>query len=206
MTEPNIQEAYGLRLLKTGHPDIRRLKQRYPSAELHGNKFWKASWLLMDYLSEYPLASGSEVLELGCGWGLGGIYCAKLFQAKVIALDVDASVFPFLEHHAQINNVSIDTIEMAFDDITTDNLTRFDTIIGADICFWDSMVREITDLVLRALDAGVPRIVLSDPGRPSFREMAEQFAAASDLDVVYTDWAVPAPFNTWGLVLDLGNY
>lgn len=197
------REAFGLQILKNSHPDIRRLKREGGDASLHGNKFWKSTFLLMDYLSECPPDKGCRILELGCGWGLGGIFCAKEFDAHVIALDADDSVFPYLEHHAALNGVEIDTIQMRFEEVTVEHLTQFDMIIGADICFWDSLVGPIQDLIDRAMEAGVERVLLTDPGRPTFRSVADHFHKT--LDAVYSDWDVPEPHNAWGLVLDVYN-
>jgi predicted nicotinamide N-methyase len=197
------REAFGLQILKNSHPDIRRLKRETGDASLHGNKFWKSTYVLMDYLSECPPDPGSRILELGCGWGLGGIFCAKEFDAQVIALDADDSVFPFLEHHAALNGVEVDTVQMRFEDITVEHLEQFDLIIGADICFWDSLVTPVRELIGRAMEAGVERVLLTDPGRPTFRAVAEHYA--EQLDAVYSDWDVPEPHNVWGLVLDVYN-
>lgn len=203
MTTTNTRQAFGLTLLNNSHKDIRRLKKQHPHTELHGNKFWKSTFVLMDYLNEYPPETGCRVLELGCGWGMGSIFCAREFNASVVALDADEQVFPFLEHHARINEVEIDTIQMRFEDINQDDLSQFDLVIGADICFWDELNPVISDLIAKALDAGVPRILLTDPGRPPFRAMAE--AQSEDTNCVYTDWDVPEPHNAWGLVLDIYN-
>lgn len=199
----DARTAFGLQILKNSHPDIRRLKRETGDATLHGNKFWKSTYVLMDYLSECPPDPGSRILELGCGWGLGGIFCAKEFDAQVMALDADDRVFPFLEHHAALNGVEVDTVQMRFEDITVEHLEQFDLIIGADICFWDSLVEPVRELIARAMDAGVERVVLTDPGRPTFRSVAEHYA--EQLDAVYSDWDVPAPHNVWGLVLDVYN-
>ncbi|NIB39330.1 methyltransferase domain-containing protein [Pseudomaricurvus alkylphenolicus] len=203
MSTVHSRQAFGLEILKNSHPDIRRLKKESGEASLHGNKFWKSTFVLMDYLNECPPDPGSRILELGCGWGLGGIYCARQFGAEVIALDADDSVFPYLEHHARINGVNVDTIQMRFEEVTTEDLTQFDMIIGADICFWDSMVDPLRELLERAMEAGVERALLTDPGRPTFRQVGEEFQ--QNYDAVYTDWDVPEPHNAWGLVLDLYN-
>ena len=202
-TDRHSRNAFGLTLLNSSHADIRRLKQQHPHTELHGNKLWKSTYVLMDYLSEYPPEEECRILELGCGWGLGGIFCAKHFNASVVALDADEEVFPFLEHHAQLNGTEIDTIQMRFEDITTEDLSQFDMIIGADICFWDELTPVVASLLERAIAADVPRIVLTDPGRPPFRAVAESLLDQGD--VVYTDWDVPEPHNAWGLVLDIVN-
>ena len=48
-------------------------------------------------------------MEIGCGWGLLGIYCAKKYDSRVISVDLDAEVFPYLELHTRVNDVEIST-------------------------------------------------------------------------------------------------
>ena len=43
----------------------------------------------MDYLGCQGLPEGVKVLEVGCGWGLAGIFCAKHFRAVVTGVDAD---------------------------------------------------------------------------------------------------------------------
>ncbi|NIR16386.1 MAG: methyltransferase, partial [Desulfobacterales bacterium] len=74
--------AFGLRVLLSHHPEVRKLKRdNIPSH--HGNKFWTSSWLLMDYFKRRGLPKRSHVMDVGCGWGLAGIYCAKNHGAVV---------------------------------------------------------------------------------------------------------------------------
>ncbi len=203
MTDKHTREAFGLQILKNSHPDMRHLKRKVGEASLHGTKFWKSTYVLMDYLRECPPEPGSRILEIGCGWGLGGIFCAKEFGAEVVSLDADERVFPFLEYHAALNGVSTDTIQMRFEDISVDDLSQFDMIIGADICFWDSLVKPIRQLIGRAMDAGVERALITDPGRPTYRKVAQYYQ--KKMDAVFSDWDVPEPHNAWGLVLDVYN-
>ena len=91
--------AYGVRVLLSHHPEIRRLK-RHNHPTNHGNKFWTSSWLLMDYFKKNGLEQETRVLEIGCGWGLAGIYCAKKHGAVVTGVDVDSEVLPFSRLHA----------------------------------------------------------------------------------------------------------
>ncbi|MGB7030455.1 MAG: SAM-dependent methyltransferase, partial [Syntrophobacteria bacterium] len=72
-TRRTYRKAYGVRLLLSHHPEVRKLK-RFNSPSVHGNKFWKSSWLLMDYLNRRGFPEGANVREVGCGWGLLGIY------------------------------------------------------------------------------------------------------------------------------------
>ncbi len=94
MNKPrDSRTAFGLKILNSNHAGIRRLKRQGHAPSLHGNKFWNSSYLIMDHLKKNPLAKGTRVLEVGCGWGLSGIYCARRFEARVTCTDADPSVF-----------------------------------------------------------------------------------------------------------------
>lgn len=207
--DKHSRNLFGLTVLKNSHPDARRLRRQAGEPSLHGNKLWKSTTVLMDYLQESPPPKQSRILEIGCGWGLSGIFCAKTFDADVTSLDADENVLPFTEYHAKANNVTTNTIAMRFEDISAEQLEQFDVIIGADICFWDELTDTLYQLINRAIEAGVPRIILTDPGRPPFRDLAgaaETLATEEpklNLDVRYTDWDVPNPHNAWGLVLEI---
>ena len=191
--------AFGLTILKNGHPEVRKLKRETGNATIHGNKFWKSTFLLMDYLTEFPPGENAKVLEIGCGWGLGGVFCAKEFGAEVTSLDADESVFPYLQHHAMINGVGVTTWSERYENIRQEDIAEFDLIVAADVCFWDTMSKPLFDLVGRAYQAET-RVVMTDPGRPPFQEMAEK--CASEYGALFDDWAVPHPYNVSGLVLD----
>ena len=81
LPEDHIYQAYGMYLLSSQHRLIRRLKRVYEPS-IHGNKMWKASFLLMDYLLHNPVRRGVRVMELGCGWGPGAVFCAHRFRVQ----------------------------------------------------------------------------------------------------------------------------
>lgn len=197
----NETEAFGIKILKNAHPDMRRIRREQGAPNIHGNKFWKSTFLLMDYLQEYPIKKGAKVLEVGCGYGIGGLFCAKHFSASLTSLDADPAVFPFLEHHARINDVKIKTWKSRYEKVRVADLEQFDLVIGADICFWDAMSEALYNLARRATRTGKTRVVLTDPGRPPFRWMAEK--ALDKLGADYLDWHVNHPHNASGLVLDI---
>ena len=87
-------------VLNANHIEVRHLKLEGHAPEIHGHKFWNSSFLMMKYLKKHPLKPGTRVLEIGCGWGLPGIFCAKEFNARVTGSDLDANVFPYLGLHA----------------------------------------------------------------------------------------------------------
>ena len=164
------RSAFGLRLAKSSHPDLRRLRG-LDSPRAQGHKTWNAGWLLIDFLQRQRLEKGLRVLDIGCGWGLCGIFCARRAAAVVTAADIDPRVFPYLNLHAQLNEVEIATCERSFAQMDSALLAEQDLVIGADICFRENMVTSVQGLVERALCAGVSRLLLADPGRPSFRHL-----------------------------------
>ena len=192
--------AYGIRLLLSRHPEVRRLKRiAYPS--LHGNKHWMSSWVLMDYFKRRGLLDGARIMEVGCGWGLAGIYCAKKHNAIVTSVDIDPEVFPYLRLHADINKVEITTLNKGFNGLAGKHLKAVDFLIGADICFWDSMVDPIRRLILRALHAGVKLIIIADPGRPTFDRICEYFVKKRRAEVL--DWTTQRPRPIQGRLLKI---
>ena len=199
--DTHSRDVFGTVVRKNSHKDIRRLKNNAGIATIHGNKFWTSTSLLIDYLQASPPSKDKRILEIGCGWGIGGIYLAKYHHSIVTSSDADDSVFPYLQYHAELNGVSISTLKSRYEDITKDMLGEFDMVIASDICFWDEMTQPLSDLIARCYQAGVERVVMTDPGRQPFRDMAEY--CAEKYDAIYENWSVPHPFNISGLVLDI---
>lgn len=164
----------GVRMPTSGHPDIRRERRRGALPEIHGNKLWKSSMLLIDYLHRERKPKPRKVIDVGCGWGIAGIWCAREFGAKVTSVDADSNVFPYLDVTAALNGVSTTHRVSRFEDLSKADLSGFDTLIAADICFWDELVKPVGNLINRAVKAGVSRIIIADPERPTFHAMAEK--------------------------------
>ena len=167
------RQAYGITVLKAADPRVRTLKKNY-TPFIHGNKFWNSSWCVMDLLARQGLPQGSRVLEIGRGWGLAGMYCAKNHGATVRGMDADSAVFPYLQLHAEINRVEVETWRCKFEKVKKKDLEGTNLIIGADICFWDEMTRQLFNLIKRAKKAGVKQVMISDPCRPPFSELASR--------------------------------
>lgn len=153
----------------------------------------------MDYLSKSPPGLGAKVIDIGCGWGLSGIYCAKVFDAQVTGVDADSDVFPYLQTHARINGVKIKTLTQRFEYLTATDLEGFDLLIGSEICFWDSMEDSMFELIKQAKDLAIDKIVLADPGRRSFMNLAKRCKHAFDAQLL--EWYVTEPKWTYGHIL-----
>jgi predicted nicotinamide N-methyase len=200
LPDPNVYKAYGIYLMETKHRLIRRLRKAYQPS-VHGHKTWNASFLLMDYLAHKPIPRKSRVLEVGCGWGPGSIFCARRFKAEVTALDIDKEVFPFLDVLAALNGVEITHLTTRFERLSSEQLAQFDVIVASDICFWESLVKPLNKLVNRALEAGVKRVIVTDPGRPTFYEFCD--LARKRHQVGLQEWYATEPEYFAGEVVDI---
>ena len=189
---------YGIRVFRSRHKKIRQLK-RLHSPSLHGFRVWPSSWLLIDYFKRCRFTQGSRVLDIGCGWGLAGIYCAKNHDSIVTCMDSDSAVFPYVRLHADINNVDITTMETRFEELTVVNMKNFEIMIGADICFWDSMYDTLRRLILRALESGIKTVILSDPGREPFEKLGGYFVEEGKGQIM--NWSVTRPHSIQGRIL-----
>ncbi len=194
------RQAFGLKILNGRHPRVRQLKRDGHVAEIHGNKFWNSSYLIMSHLKKNPLPKRSRVLEIGCGWGLLGLFCAKEFGNKVHGIDADENVLPYLELHSEINKVKMTGEKKTFNQLSVDYLKDFDVILGADICFWDEMTKQLYALMGRAKKADVKQIMISDPCRPPFNDLAAKCQDKLD-NVEVVEKFLKRPVNASGEIL-----
>ncbi len=156
------------------HPEIRKAKRAGLQPSIHGTKLWKSSALLIEYLKNNQPMYSEQVIDVGCGWGAGGIWCAKKLGSKVTSMDADQNVFRFLEITANMNKVSTTHLTMKFEKLRKKDLKKYDLLIAADICFWDELVNPVYNMVNRAIKAGVKQILITDPERPTFLDMADR--------------------------------
>ncbi len=180
--------------LQASHPAVRKLKKQGHEPSIHGNKVWRSSFVLMNYLEDYPLPQKARVLDIGCGWGLTGIYMAKRFNARVIGIDADGDVKPFLDAQAGINDVAIKFEKKKFQQIRKQDLVGVHTVIGGDICFWDELVQPLYRLIGRAMKAGVKQVLIADPGRSPFWELSKLCEEKFNASVV--EHKISKPYKT----------
>lgn len=193
----------GVVLPTSSHPDIRREKRLNDAPAIHGNKLWKSSCLIIDYLHRNNDPKPQRVLDAGCGWGIGGIWCAKQFGAEVTSVDADPHVFPYLGVTAALNGVSTEHKVMRFEKLSTEYLSQFDTLIAADVCFWDELVNPVANLVNRSIKAGVKRILIADPERPPFHVMAQRCLDKHGGELL--EWQTRGSLAARGAILSINN-
>ena len=193
----------GVTLPTAGHKVIRRVKREGHEPSIHGTKLWRSSFLIMDYLHKHPPESANAVLDAGCGWGITGIWCAKKLGASVVSLDADPAVFPYLKAVAELNKVSTTPLVRRFEALKKPQLADFDLLVAADVCFWDDLVKPVGKLIDRAIDAGVGQIVIADPERPTFHEMAEKAINRHGGDLIH--WSLKGKLKATGALLVINN-
>lgn len=200
---PTSRRFRGVTMPNSTHPEIRKVRRQGNAATIHGNKLWKSSCLLIDYLHKNPPEDAKRVLDVGCGWGISGIWCARFLGSSVTSVDADENVFPYLEATARLNKVSTQTRKARFESLTVKELSNFDMLIAADICFWDELVDPVANMVNRAVKAGVKQILIADPERSTFFEMAERCGERHCADVI--PWATETPIRAQGAIMVLHN-
>ena len=200
MSNHSSRKAFGLKILNARHKEIRRLKREGYAAEIHGNKLWNSSFLLMDYLRRHPIPSSTRVLEIGCGWGLLGLFCSKKFNCRVHGIDADKNVIPYLELHATINNIKMTAEKKKFEQLSVAYLSQFDMILGADICFWDEMTDTLLKLIHRAKRGGVGTVMIADPCRSPFTDLVERARERYE-EVTIVEKFLKNPVNATGEIL-----
>jgi predicted nicotinamide N-methyase len=202
--KPKTEHRFrGVTMPTSSHPIIRQARRQGVKPSLHGNKLWKSSRLLIDYLNQNRPEHCKKVIDVGCGWGISGIWCAKTLGAKVTSVDADPDVFPFLEASALLNGVTTKHLVSSFENLTTKKLAKFDMLIAADICFWDELVDPVYNMVNRAVKAGVKKIVIADPERSTFYDMARRCEERHCAEII--DWQTHKPIKARGALMVLEN-
>ena len=192
--------SHGVRLLLPNHKDIRKLRKE-PAPTDHGHKVWPTTWMLIDYLKRNKVAESKKVLDMACGWGLPGIFCAKVCDSRVTWIDGDEKVYPFLKTLADRNRIKPNFIKVDINRVGQKILKDIDIIIASDICFCDTLIDPIRRFINRAKKAKVKEIYISDPGRWPFEDLTELFVNKRCAELL--DWKVAKPVTSEGKILKI---
>ena len=104
-----IKEVHDFKYFTGNHPKIRSHYRAGKRPTEFGNKVWATSLILLDYLQKGPFKLNNlRILEIGCGWGLIGVYLAKTYSCQVTCSDIDKHVLPIVKDHAELNGVKFD--------------------------------------------------------------------------------------------------
>jgi len=173
MTEQlHIKNIQGIKYYTGNHPKITSLKKQSSRPTEFGHKIWATSLVLIDFLKSNSFQlNNKSVLEVGCGWGLLGLFLAKEYNCKVLCTDLDAKVLPIVQAHAELNSLKIKTKKNSFGNISDTDLKNTEIITGVEVCYSDIAATELASLITRASSFCVKQIFIADPGRPGFLEV-----------------------------------
>jgi len=190
---------HGLQLLKGNHPKIIDLKKQLDVVAL-GSSLWPASFLLIDYLSSLTVSPRHRYLDLGCGWGIVSAYLSKVRGAHVTAVDCDKQVFPFLNLVKQLNDCEFETLCCDFSELSG-NIADTKVLVGADICYSDSLGEKLLLLIQHALEQGVEEVILSDKGRSGFFYLVHRLRSIKGLQISLCSKSIAMPTKYAGCIL-----
>ena len=178
------KEIHGVMYYTGAHPKVRPHCRGNKRPTHFGNKIWATSLVVLDHFekTQQELA-GKRVLEIGCGWGLIGVYLAKRLRCRVTCSDIDENVLPIVHLHAELNDTAISTKRASFAQLDTDYLSNFSVIVGVEICYSEEVAQEIVEMIGRARKTNVSQILIADPGRPDFDTCKDYCAAHFRTDV-----------------------
>jgi predicted nicotinamide N-methyase len=115
-------------------------------------KFWEASFVLADDLVRRALPRESEVLEIGAGMGLAGLFLGA-FGHRVTITDFDADVLELLQLNVDHNR--LDTVTVRHLDWLSPNLDgAFDVICGSEVVYQERFFEPLLSLFQRYLKPG----------------------------------------------------
>jgi predicted nicotinamide N-methyase len=198
-----VRRFRGIVMPYSGHASIRAVKRAGHEPSIHGTKLWKSSCLIIDYLKKNKPSRTDRVLDAGCGWGVTGIWCAKQWGSATLSMDADPAVFPYLNAVAELNGVTTEAWVKRFEKVTRKDLEGIDVLVGGDICFWDELVDPVGKMIDRAIAAGVGTIVIGDPERPTFHEMAERAIEKHSGELL--NWRLGGTVQATGALLVIHN-
>ena len=128
--------------------------------------FWAFAWaggqaLARHIIDHSDLVRGRRVFDFGAGSGLVAIAAALGGAAHVTAADIDPFAMAAIKLNGALNGVEI---QVESNDQTGRDLTGYDIILAADICY-EQPAADRVSAWLRGLDRRGIDILIGDPGR-----------------------------------------
>lgn len=123
---------------------------------------WPSSLVLANYLVGYQ-TEGKRILEVGCGMALSSLLL-NAQNADITATDHHPEAEFFLKRNTLLNNGKMIAFERADWAQDTDQLGRFDLIIGSDLLYENEHINLLADFIENHAKPAC-EIIITDPGR-----------------------------------------
>ncbi len=154
---------------------------------------WPSSMVLAHYISHYQ-TEGKRILEVGCGMGLSSLLLNKQ-QADITATDYHPEAEFFLQRNTKLNNDKLIAFECVNWIDSTDNLKRFDLIIGSDLLYEDEHAQQLANFINNHAKPNC-EVIIVDPGRGrknKLRSQMEKYGYSStQFKPMHTDYLIDA--------------
>ncbi len=117
--------------------------------------------------------NGIRAIELGAGIGVAGLAAAAA-GARVLITDRDPEALAVVRESAALNKLAVDVQPLDWNACHLEE--RFDLVLAADILYEERFVDPIA-ATINQLTAHPGEVVVSDPGRPYRRALAQALEA-----------------------------
>ncbi|WP_116653115.1 class I SAM-dependent methyltransferase [Pelagibacterium sediminicola] len=136
---------------------------------------WPGGLALARHLAANPgLVAGRVILDLGAGSGLVAIGAALCGASRIIACDTDPTALVAASLNAELNNVSIETLNA---DLLAGPPPEVQTILVGDLFYDAGLARAVLLFLVRCREAGID-VLIGDIGRADLpREDLVELAA-----------------------------
>jgi len=150
---------------------------------------WPSGLVLAHYISDFK-TDRKRILEIGCGMALSSLLLNKK-NADITATDYHPEAEFFLQRNTNLNSDK----EIAFERTNwtddTDDLGRFDLIIGSDLLYEDEHVQQLAEFIENHSNASC-EVILVDPGRGRKNKLSSQMKkygySNSHIKPLHTDY------------------
>jgi len=112
-------------------------------------KIWEASIVLADHLIQIGLEKEKEILEIGAGMGVTGLFLAA-FGHKVTITDHEEDALELLRMNVEqnrLNNVSVKKLDWDNPDLTG----KYDIICGSELIYNETSIEPVINLFRKYL-------------------------------------------------------
>jgi 2-polyprenyl-3-methyl-5-hydroxy-6-metoxy-1,4-benzoquinol methylase len=112
-------------------------------------KIWEASIVLTDHLAGIRLDKTKEILEIGAGMGITGLFLGA-FGHKVTITDYEDDALELLRmnvEHNGLDNVSVKKLDWNNPDVTG----KYDVICGSELIYNESFIEPVINLFKKYL-------------------------------------------------------